>query len=88
MELGIKTRSLLDGLFHRQNVRDLRADVEMQQLEAMAEIFRLQHFRRLQNFRRAQAEFCVFAAAFGPAAGALAQQPGADADERFDAELF
>ena len=60
----------------------------MQQLEAVAEIFRLQHFRRRQQFRRAQAELGVFAAALGPFARALAQQPRADADERLDAELF
>ena len=88
VQLGVKPRRLLHGLFHRENVRHLRADVEMQQLEAMAEIFRLQHFRRRQQFRRAQAELRVFAAAFGPAPRALAQQPRADADERLDAELF
>ena len=62
--------------------------MEMQQLETMAEVFRLQHLRRLQQFGRAQAELGVFAAAAGPAARAPAHQPRADAEQRFDIELF
>ena len=88
VQLRVKTRRLLHRFFHRQNVRHLRADVKMQQLQTMAEIFRLQHFRRRQQFHRAQAELRVFAAALRPFARALAQQPRADADERLDAKLL
>ena len=88
VQLRVKSRCLLDGFFHRQNIRHLRADVEVQQLEAVAEIFRLQHFRRGQKFDRAQTELRIFATALRPLARALAQQPRADADERLDAKLF
>ena len=88
VQLGIEPGRFLHGLFYREDVRHLRADVEMQQLEAVAEVFGLQHFRCLQNFRRAQAELCVFTATFRPASGALAQQPRANADKRFDPELL
>ena len=45
----------------------------MQQLQAMAEIFRFEHFRGGEDLRCAQAELGVFARAVGPAACALAQ---------------
>ena len=39
-QLRVKPRRFLHRLFHRENVRHLRADVKMQQLEAMPQIFR------------------------------------------------
>ena len=61
--------------------------MEMEQLEAVGEVLRLEHFRGRQQLGRAQAELGVFAGALGPFAGAPAQQARADADERLDAEL-
>ena len=60
----------------------------MQQLQTVAEIFRLQHFRRGKQFHGAQTELGILAAALGPFARAFAQQPRADADERFHTERF
>ncbi len=88
VELGVKTRGFLHRFFDGEDVRHLRADVEMEQLEAMAEVLRLQHFRGGEQLRGAQAELGVFAAALRPFARALAQQPRADADDRLDAELL
>src|SRR5712671_929108 len=59
----------------------------MEELEAVAEVFGLENFGRSQQFGRAQPEFCVFAAAFSPLAGAFAQQARADANDRLDADL-
>ena len=39
VKLGVKARRFLHRLLDRQNVRHLRADVEMEQLETMREIF-------------------------------------------------
>ena len=65
----------------------MRADVEMQQLEAVRQILRFQQLRRRHQFDRAQPELGVFPAAFRPFPGAFAEQPGTDADVRFDPEL-
>src|SRR4051794_21138790 len=60
----------------------------MKELEAGAEIFRFEHFGGDEEFGGAEAELRIFAAALGPTSGALAQQTGANADERLDIELF
>src|ERR1043166_986011 len=86
-QLRVKPRGLLHGALHDQNVRHLRADVEMQQLEAMRQSLGLEHFRRREQFRRAQAELRIRAAAFGPTPAAFAEQPRADADQRLNAKL-
>ena len=62
--------------------------MEMQQFETVGKIFCLEQFRSGQQLRGAQAELGVLAGAFGPFAGAAAQQPRAHADQRLDAELF
>ena len=87
VELGVKARGFLHRLLDDENVRHLRADVEMQQLEAMGEVLRLEHFRGGQQLGGGQAELGVFPGALRPFAGAAAQQPRADADERFHAKL-
>ena len=38
LELRVETRGLLDGLLHGQDVRNLRADVEVQQFETSRQI--------------------------------------------------
>jgi hypothetical protein len=62
--------------------------VEMHELEAMHEILRLQHLGCRQNLSGAQAELRVFATAFSPASRPFGEQTRADAQQRFDAELF
>ena len=87
-DLAVEPRRFLHRFLYRENIRDLRADVEMDQLETMPKVLRLQQFRRRENLRRAQSELRVLAAALRPFARALAQQPRADADEWFNTELF
>src|SRR5581483_4813481 len=62
--------------------------VEMQELETMAEVLGLEQLGGGEQFRGAEAELGVFAAAFGPLAGAAGEEARADAQERFDAELL
>ncbi len=87
VELGVKPRSFLDGFLDNENVRHLRADMEMQQLEAVGEAFCFEHFRGGQQLGGAQTELGVFTGALRPFAGAPAQEARADADEGFQAEL-
>ena len=88
VELGVEPRGLLNGFFYGKDVRHLRADVKMEELEAMAEVLGFEHFGGGEQFGGAEAELGVFAAALGPFAGALAEETGADADERLDAKLL
>src|SRR6185436_7589717 len=60
VELAVETRGLLDRLFDGENVRHLRADVKMNQLETVREILRLEQFGGGEQFNRAQSELCVF----------------------------
>src|SRR3989441_1129509 len=86
VKLAVETGGLLDGLFDGENVRHLRTDVKMDQLEAVREVFRFEQFDRGEQFNCAQTELGVFAGALRPFPGPFAEQPGPDADERFDSE--
>src|SRR4029079_1574216 len=88
VQLGVNARSFLHGALDRLDVRHLGADVKMQELEAMAEVLRLEESGGGEKFDGAEPELRVCAAAFGPASGALAEQAGANADQRFDIQLF
>src|SRR6266699_1014549 len=87
-QLGVKSRRFLDGFFDDQNVGHLRADVEMQQFETVPQILGPEQFHGGQDLSGAQAELGIFSAALGPAARAFAQEPRANADHRFDPQLF
>src|ERR1022692_4190165 len=87
VKLGVKAGSFLNRLLDDENVRHLRADMEMEQFEAVSEILRLEHFRSGQQLGRAQTELGVFTGALRPFAGAAAQEARADADDGLDAEL-
>ena len=87
VKLGVKAGRFLHGLLDGQNIRHLRADVEMEQLETMLHFFRPQHLGGGQQFGRVQAEFGIFPAAVRPFAGAFAQQARADAHQRLDPHL-
>src|SRR5439155_22552867 len=50
VEFGIEPGGLLDGFFDGENIRDLRADVEMDQLETTGEVFRLEHLHGGEQF--------------------------------------
>ena len=87
VKLGVKPGRFLHGLFDRQNIRHLRTDVEMKQLETMLHFFRAQNFGGGEKFGGVQAEFGIFPSALGPFAGAFAEQAGADPDQRLDSHL-
>ena len=79
------------GLAQRVLVRadggDLRADVEVQQLEAVEHALGAQQVDRLDDLDRGEAELRAVAGRLDPLAGALGGQAGAHADVRPDAEL-
>jgi hypothetical protein len=66
---------------------DLRADVEVHELEAVEHVLGAQAVDRLDDLRRRQAELAALAARVGPLADALGHQPRADADVRPDADV-
>src|ERR1051326_6868087 len=84
IQLGINAGGFLDRFFDDKNLGRWGADMEVEQLEAMAEIFISQHLHGSENFCRAEAELGIFPTAFGPSATALAEKPGANADEWLD----
>ena len=88
VELGVKTGGFLHGAFDNKDVRHLRADVKMKELEAVAEVLGFEHLGGLKQLGGAQAELGILTAAFGPLTTAFAEQPGTHTDHRFDPELF
>ena len=66
---------------------DLRADVEVQQLEAVEHVLGAQAVDGLDDLDRGEAELRAVAGRLDPLAGALGAQAGAHADVRPDAEL-
>src|SRR5439155_25656900 len=87
VELGVIAGGLLHGLLDRKNIRHLRADVKVEQLEAVVQVLGLEESGGGEQLGRAQAELGIFAAALSPFAHALAEQARADADERLDTDL-
>src|SRR5215212_2833110 len=87
-ELRVIPGRLTDGAFDRRNIRDLRPDVEMDELEAMSESGRFQHLTSRDEAGRIQAELRILASARRPFAGALAMKPYPDADLRFDPDFL
>src|SRR5690349_17765209 len=87
VKFGVETRRLLDRFFDSEDVRHLRADVKMNQLETVCEVLRLEQGRGGKQFNGAQTELCIFSRAFRPFAGTFAEQAGTDANEGFDAKL-
>ena len=88
VQFRVKARGLLHGLFNRQNVGHLGPDVEMQELETMAEPLGLEQRGGGEQLGGGEAELRVFAAAFGPAPRALGQEPRANPDQRLDIHLL
>ena len=88
LELRIVARALAHGAFHRLDVGNLRADVEVHQLEAILHLVGAQQLGRLHHLRGGKAELCVLAAARAPLAGAFRQEPDAHADDWLHAELL
>src|SRR5262245_6018030 len=74
VKLRIIAGSFLDSLLNRKNIRDLRADMEVNQLEAMGKVFKAKEFNGSQHFDRVETELGVLSAAFRPFACALAKK--------------
>ena len=87
VEFGVKARSLLHCFFDGQNVGHLGANVKVQQLEAMDQVFGFEQSGGRQQFGRTQAELGIFAAAFRPAPHAFAEETRTNAQQRLHAEL-
>ncbi len=87
-QLCVIARRFAHGAFDRGNVRHLRADVEMNELEAMRESRRFQHLARGHEAGGIETKLRVLAAAGRPFARALAVQAHANADVRLDADFL
>ena len=87
-ELGVIARRFAHGAFDRRNVRHLRADVEMNELETMRQTGLFQHLARRDEVGGIETELRVLAAARRPFARAFAVKPHANADARLDANFF
>ena len=86
-QLRIKSRGLADRALHRADVRHLRADVEMHELQAVRQAGGLEHFARDEQVRGAQSELCVLPATQRPLSRAFRREPHADSDPRLRADL-
>ena len=88
LELGVVARAFAHGALHRLDVGNLRADVEVHELQAILHLVRAEQFGRLHHLGGGKAELRVLAAGGGPLAGAFRQQADAHADDRLHAELL
>src|SRR5205814_6926296 len=70
------------------NVRNLRTDMKMNQLEAMSEAGLLQHLAGGDQIGGVESELRVLTAAGRPFPGTFAVQPNTNADDRLDADFF
>ena len=81
-QLNVEARRFTHAGGDIANIRHLRAEMEMQQLQAV-ETTRVAHdLHQLQHLRRGKTELRFFAAAGLPFAGALRSQTGTDAETR------
>ena len=87
-ELDVDARSLVKGALDDADVRNLAAEMKMQQLEAVFHPAGLQLVQPFQDFSDGEAEFRPVAARRLPAAAAAGRQLHAHADRRPHADLF
>ncbi len=86
-QLRVVHRRLANGALDRQDVGDLRSDVEVEELERRLHLRFAQDFDRFEDFCSRKAELRVLAAGCRPLARALGQKPHADSDPRHDVHL-
>ena len=67
-QLRIKSRTFLHCLLDREDIRHLRTNVEMQQLETPRQTLRPKQIRSCHQLRGCQAKLCVLPAAVRPLA--------------------
>jgi hypothetical protein len=76
----------IERVLHGADVRDLRSDVEVQELEAVEHAFLLQAVDGRDDLGRRQAELRAVARRLDPLARALGRETGADAEEIIGSE--
>src|SRR5579872_209637 len=86
-QLRVVHRRLTNGALDRLNVRDLRADVEVEQLERGLHLRLAQDLDGFENLGGGETELRVLAAGRRPFARAFRQEADADADPRLDVHL-
>ena len=79
---------LAQGVLVRADLRDLRADVEVQHLEAAEHALRAEELRDLDDLRRGETELGAIPRRVGPPPGAPGGQAAANPDVRADSELL
>src|SRR5262249_13957221 len=87
-ELDVEPRRLAQRVLDRADRRDLRAEVEVEELEAIEQLPLAQGADRLDDFARREAELRAVAARLLPAAGAARRELHADAELRAHAGLL
>ena len=86
-QLGIDARRLIERALHDADVRDLAAQMKVQELEAVLHAERLELFEPLPHLGDGQTELGAIAAGRLPPAAAARRQLDAHADVRPDADL-
>src|SRR5262245_38283698 len=84
VQLGVDACDLGQGTLDAADVGDLAAEVEVDQLQAVAQVSLLEVFQRLQCLGQGQAELGPIAGTGAPAPRASRRQLDADADDRAD----
>src|SRR5882724_3720954 len=86
-QLGVIARRFAHRALDRRDIRHLRSDMEMKQLETRHEAGLFQHLTGSNEVGCIETEFRVLAAARGPFARAFAMQAHTNADIRLDANF-
>ena len=87
-QLDVDARRFVQRALHDADVRDLAAEVKVEQLEAVLHAARLQFLEPAQNLADGQAELRAIAARRLPAAAAAGGELDPHADRRPDADLL
>src|SRR6478735_1184684 len=87
-QLHIDVRRFLHRVLDGDDARDLAADMEVQQLQAVEHVALGQAIDDLDHLRGGEPEFGAVARGICPTADALGRQLGANAEQRLDAELL
>jgi len=88
VKFGVEAGGFLDGFFDGEDIGDLGADMEMEELECLGEVFRLEEFGCGDEFGGAESELGVFTSTFGPFPGAFAEEADTDANDGGDGEVL
>ena len=84
-QLDVDVRCFLHRIFDGNDARDLAADVEMQELQAVEHLELAQAIHDLDDFGGGEPEFGAIASGIRPASHAFGGQLGAHAEHGFDA---